>query len=97
MIRIEMTNEVITNEKRDGSGTYQRQVAYAHTCDENGKPERYPRKVLVFVGRNGVYAAGDYRLAPQSVQVSPRGDLEMRFPTFERIEQSKVTPVDKRA
>ena len=42
------TTDLEERTKRDGSGTYKMQEAYAHTVDREGKPKRYPELFHIY-------------------------------------------------
>ena len=84
MIKIEMTAQVITRQKKDGSGSYYKQIGYAHILDRDGNQEKYPVKIEVMLSkqRNGEpqrYQPGDYNLAASSLRVDRYGGLEVGF------------------
>jgi hypothetical protein len=83
IIDVEDTS-VETKTKKDQSGTYQTQTAYAHFHDRNGQPERYPSKITVFVPKDNQsnpipYKVGKYTVSPQSYRIGNGGFLELGF------------------
>ena len=90
MIRIEINEQVaIERQKKDGSGNYYLQTAYAHTVDRDGKAKRYPEEIEIFVQRDDrgtpmPYAPGMYKVSPNSLRVSYR-KLEMGFLNIQPI------------
>lgn len=90
MIRIEVTPTVRDIPYKETSrGTYQRQTCYAYTVDRDGQQCPHPDRFEIFVGREGPKAPGMYKLMPQSIRVSRRGDLEIGYITLEPIEDRK--------
>ena len=74
LIKIDIENEEpITRNKRDGSGTYQVQEAWAHLYGINGL-HPHPQRIELFPPKDDQgyvrpYAKGEYALAPDSVGI----------------------------
>lgn len=82
MIRIEVTADVIvkTGNARATGKPYEikEQVAFAHLIDKNGKPSKYPARILLRVNRDAEpLPSGDYTLAPESFYVGDFGALAL--------------------
>lgn len=86
-ILIEMTDEILDRTKKDLSGKYCQQVAYAFLLDNDGNTRKFPEKVFLYRANAAeAVAAGTYRLEPQSITVQ-RNNL-----TIGRL---KLTPMKK--
>jgi len=60
-LKIEMTSEVIDRVKRDGTGSYKQQVAYAYTFGSNGQVNAHPEKIMCYrANQSEVMAPGMY-------------------------------------
>ena len=84
MIKIEMTSDIITRQKKDRSGNYHKQVGYASIPDRDGNQPKYPEKIEVMLpktdnGEPDRFQPGDYQLAPSSLRVDRFGGLEIGF------------------
>lgn len=92
MIKIEIeVQEAIERIKKDKSGKYYVQTAWASTYDRDGKLKRFPEEIEVFVQRNErgepePYPVGYYKISPQSIRVKYRS-LELGFLQIEPIKK----------
>lgn len=73
-----------TKTKKDKSGTYQLQEAWAHCLERDGSPSRHPVRMNVFVPTDGnntpqPYKPGHYVLDPRSFRINQYGSLEIGF------------------
>ncbi len=97
MIKVKVTKPGFeTYNKKDGSGTYCIQTAWAYTHDRNGIKE-FPEELRLFVrkdeqGQPMPYAVGEYTVEPSSLMVN-NGNLEIRFLSLRPLMQS----ADKKA
>jgi hypothetical protein len=77
------SDQLITKTKRDKSGTYQVQEAWAFCHGPNG-PHPHPQRIELFPPKNGnavnPYPVGEYTLAPDSLSVR-----YSRFDVFTRL------------
>lgn len=95
MLKIEIENEnMIVRQKKDGSGSYAVQTAWAHTSDRDGALKRFPEEIEVFCQRDDLnkpqpYKIGMYQPAPNSLRVSYKR-LEFGFMSLVPVVQ-KVT------
>lgn len=83
MIKLEIPSvDMRTMNKRDGTGSFSLQAAYAHTIGKDGKPKPYPESFDIFVptdptsGQPKPYAKGFYTIDPNSFYVN-KGRLDM--------------------
>ena len=87
MIKIDIeTDQLIQRNKKDGSGVYYQQQAFAHTTDNMGNPKRYPEEIRIFPPKGNAgsvmpYKPGSYKLAPQSLRVQ-REQIELGYPVL---------------
>jgi hypothetical protein len=92
MIKIDVeSDQLISRNKKDGSGVYYQQEAFAHTSDQYGNPKRYPEQIFIFPQRDAAgsvvaYKPGTYKLAQQSLRVV-RNQIELGFPVLVPIGQ----------
>ena len=77
------TVSTVRGDKKDGSGHWFSQSAYAYTKDRNGVEKPYPEEFRIFVNEDknqpGVglfYPVGFYTLDPNAIGVK-RGNLEI--------------------
>ena len=95
MLQIDIeSNEVIERHKRDGSGIYHQQEAYVHTVDRDGRPNRYPEPIYLYVpkderGNPQPRQPGKYTISPTSLVVRNR-QLELGYLNLEPLKKSQV-------
>jgi len=82
-ITVEDTN-LIQKQKKDGSGSYFKQIAYAWIPDQDGSNPRYPKEIQLMANRdnNGnpvAYALGSYTLHGSSFRANNYGQLELGY------------------
>lgn len=82
-IDIEDTN-LIQRNKKDNSGFYYQQKAYAHIVDRDCVPSRYPKEITIFPpkddsGNSIPYPLGEYSVSPNSFRVDNYGNLDLGF------------------
>lgn len=92
-IDIESPN-FLTRNKKDGSGVYYQQEAFAHVVDRNGNPERYPVKIILMIpkdqsGNAMPYQLGEYSIHPTSFRVNQYGQLELGYLSLRPIPPKK--------
>ena len=93
MIKIEIEKqEAIERIKKDKSGNYYVQTAWAYTYDRDGRKKRFPEEIEIFVQRDDrgtplPLPAGDYKISPQSVRVKYRS-LELGFLQLEPLKKT---------
>ncbi|WP_341676386.1 single-stranded DNA-binding protein [Comamonas thiooxydans] len=98
MIKISVTSTDTRNMRGNGKASGKPydlyfQTAYVHTFDRNGKLNPYPEKTEIILDKDEqgnplVYPAGDYILAPSSIEVSRNGDITVR----PRLVKPQATP-----
>ena len=81
-IRIEISDDCKTEQKMGKKGPYCVQDGWAYLQDSDGKEERYPRKINIYVGKelNDARPHGEYFLSPAAITVDSRGNFEIGFP-----------------
>ena len=88
-VTVERT-DLTTRNKKDGSGTYQLQTAWAHLV-RDGRVEDHPTRIEVFPPRNDAgmvvpYQPGDYSIDDESYRVS-YGRIEIGFLRLKPVAQ----------
>ncbi len=82
MLRVEVINpEPRVFQKRDGSGSYQKQTIYIYERDDNGNEKPFPTEYLTFIpkdqsGMERPYQPGQYFIPVEAIQIR-NGDLKV--------------------